>query len=279
MWQGATMTKNTLGALCVVSGAFLIWALVRRWKSGSQTASKYETPADLMVLGLTLWLLIGAKSATSLAVLLLGLTLFLGVRRLQPPVRYLGVTLLGGAALTGLLFLVIGASPMALVASLLGRDPTLTGRTDDIWAPLFGLAMENPVLGVGYGGFWVTMPKVLDPTFPINEAHNGYLDVFIQLGAVGILLLVPIWVSFLKKAQQEFEYDRDWASFRIAMFIVVLLHNMTETSWLSDTMLMWNLFLCLAIVYPMRGTQESASGFENWSNMMKPVPSPSRAEA
>jgi O-antigen ligase len=261
VWMGATMTKNTLGVLCVISAFFLFWAIVRRWQGKQPRTVRYETLADLVVLGLTLWLLNGSKSASSLGVFMLGLATFVVLRRLRAPVRHLGGFFLAGAGLVVLLSALSSGSPMGLAASVLGRDRTLTGRTDEIWAPLFKIALENPLLGVGYGGFWVKPVEGLDVNgIPINEAHNGYLDVFIQLGAVGIILFVPVWVSFFRRAQREFEYDRDWASFRISILVVALLHNITETSWLGDTCLLWALFVCLFIVYPDSRAQESEAG-------------------
>jgi O-antigen ligase len=84
----------------------------------------------------------------------------------------------------------------------------------------------------------------------VNEAHNGYLDVFLQLGVVGIVLLMVVVVSFYRRAREEFNADKDWGALRLAILIIAVAHDFTETSWLGDTMLLWNVFVCLAVVYP-----------------------------
>ncbi len=262
MWVGATMTKNTLGALCMVSIFVLVWTLVRRRERKLPRATRYDNWADLIVLGLACYLIRGpggAYSATSIAVLVLGLAVFFLVRRLTTDSRQLRsriiAAVLGTAGLFVLVDAVAGESPVALVARLLGRDPTLTGRTDLIWSELIPLSLKNPVLGVGYGAFWIR--PIFE--FPINQAHNGYLDVFIELGAVGLVLLSCLIVSFCGKAIREFRWDPDWAALRLAFLLIVIMHNNTETSFLRSTILLWNLLVLLMIVHPVRRSSRSAT--------------------
>jgi len=250
----------------MVTVLLIVWALLRRWAGREFEAVKHETIADLAVLGMALWLLRGpgeGYSATSTVVLCIGLATLVLLLHWKPPARYLAPTaflLLFGGGLLLLILHISEISPLTIVAGAVGRDETLTSRTgsdEAIWPVLFPIAMKHPILGVGYGGFWVKPVDGLDyKGVPINEAHNGYLDVFIELGAVGILLLVPLAVSFFMKARDEFEYRPDWASLRLACLPVMLIHNITETSWLSSTMLLWNLFIFLAVVYPEQGVHE-----------------------
>lgn len=258
MWVGATMTKNTLGALCMVSAFVLVWTMIRRREGRETFLFRYDNWVDLGLLGLALVLLRGpggAFSATSTAVLVLGLAVFFLVRRRTLEASQLRAMVIAALVIAvvgyGFVELAFGQSPAALVASLLGRDPTLTGRTDLIWSELIPLSLKTPVLGVGYGAFWIR--PIFD--FAINQAHNGYLDVFIELGAVGLLILAGLIVSYFLKATREFPVNPDWAAFRLGFLLIVLLHNMTETSYLRSTILLWNVFVLLMIVYP-GGAQE-----------------------
>ena len=252
MWQGVTLTKNTLGVLCMVSVLFLVWSMIRRWRGSEPRTGRLVWLADVIVIAQALWLLRGpggAYSASSVGALILGLGTFLvlyctkGIEKRLDRLVILGLTASGLIILLGQ---ILDFSPLALATSLVGRDPTLTGRTDDIWAPLFKIALENPVLGLGFGGFWVRPVADVD----VNEAHNGYLEVFIQLGVFGVLLLLALIVSFYWKAKREFAKNKDWGTLRLAILIIAVLHNFTETSWIGDVMLLWNLFVCLAIVHP-----------------------------
>jgi O-antigen ligase len=146
----------------------------------------------------------------------------------------------------------VDISPMSIVAQVLGRDPTLTGRKDLIWDVLLPMALQHPAVGQGYGSFWIRpVPGLI---LDINEAHNGYLDVFIELGGVGLILLIPVLVAYFRKARNEMERDFNWAAFRISFLVMFLLHNCTETTWLRSREILWNLFVFFFVVFPKEWT-------------------------
>jgi O-antigen ligase len=269
-WKGVTLGKNLLGALCLVSALFVISMLVKRSQGNQPPAVRYPKLVYLLILGLTFWLLKGppgAYSATSIAVLIIGLATFFTMRRLKFLAHYLSRSayiVLFGVCVVLLLMKLFDVSLLTF-ASWLGRDTTLTGRTDKIWGVLLPFALKHPVLGVGYGGFWVKLPADLDVGNDfVNQAHNGYLDVFLQLGVVGLILLVPLMISFFNKARSEFERDYEWASLRISFLPVMLLHNLTETSFVASTMLLWNFFVFLMVVHPERPIHELETHASHW---------------
>lgn len=248
MWVGTTTGKNTLGALCMISVLFLIWTWAKSRKQPERSFDKYETMTHAVLLGLTFWLLKGpggAYSATSVVVLIIGLSTLFMLRHLK--------TIANLRAMACVFLLVLGIAyfvinPMNIVISLTGRDETLTGR-DEIWDILIPVAMKNPVLGVGYGGYWIE-PLQLGPKLTVNEAHNGYIDVFIELGAVGLILLAMVIVAFFRKATETFKYDTEWGSFLLTVFLMSLVHNITESSYLKSTMFVWNVLVLLMVAYP-----------------------------
>ena len=76
------------------------------------------------------------------------------------------------------------------------KNPTLTGRTD-LWLTTLDLIKQKPLLGQGYMATWVpTDPQTVtiweEFRWPIPNAHNAYLDVALQLGLVGLGLLLTI---------------------------------------------------------------------------------------
>lgn len=248
-WVGVTLGKNTLGALCMVSALFLIWEWAKRRKQTEISSARYVTMANVVVLGLTFWLLRGpggAYSATSLVVLIVGLATIFMLRRLKSNVN-LRVMSCVFLLVAGLLYFFI--NPLNIVISLTGRNETLTGR-DEIWDKLIPVAMENPVIGVGYGGYW-TKPLVFGK-LTINEAHNGYLDIFIELGAIGLILLAIVIVDFFKKSIDVFKYDREWGSFLFAFLIISLLYNITESAFLKSTIFLWNVLIMLMVACPRK---------------------------
>ena len=102
-------------------------------------------------------------------------------------VHFLTATML--AVSVAVLF--FGVSPSVL--GTMGRNPTLTDRTE-VWSVCLSL-VQNPVLGTGFESFWLG-PR-LEKMWSMywwrpNEAHNGYLEIFLNLGWVGVAWLVVI---------------------------------------------------------------------------------------
>jgi exopolysaccharide production protein ExoQ len=96
-----------------------------------------------------------------------------------------------------------------VVLKALGKDPSLTGRTD-IWTALMREVAERPWTGFGYQAFWGRIdPRRLDPQaetgWPVPSAHNGWIDLLIQLGwpgaiAVGLAVLVAFLTTLFRSA-------------------------------------------------------------------------------
>jgi len=113
----------------------------------------------------------------------------------------------------------------------LGRDPTLTGRTD-IWKLV--LSMErNPLLGTGFESFW--LGSRLDKIWNIywwhpNEAHNGYIEVYLNLGCMGLVLLAVLFVSGYRNAMSALRRNPNKGNIRLAYFVVTVVYNFTESA-------------------------------------------------
>src|SRR5262245_58266320 len=137
---------------------------------------------------MTLWLLDLSKSATSQLCLLVGSLVIVAVhgRSLNARPTWLKIALPASICLYFLLEYSFGISD--LVTATLGRDTTMTGRTD-LWDAVLPLN-PNPLLGAGYESFWLgDRLKALWTRFwwQPNQAHNGYLEVYLNLGLLGLL--------------------------------------------------------------------------------------------
>ena len=169
-------------------------------------------------------------SATANTALCVGFLVYIGFHLLKK----FGINLGAGILMTivaiiiifGIVTLFAGGSNLKFYVSSVGRDPTLTDRTQ-IWASLLPVAMQRPILGRGVGGFWTTRTIT---EFIIREGHSGYLDVLLNLGFVGILLVSSFLLSSCRKAHRELSHDFDWAILWICLLIMTVVHNITETS-------------------------------------------------
>jgi hypothetical protein len=129
---------------------------------------------------------------------------------------------------------------------VLGRDSTFTGRTD-IWAELVPVVKQGPILGCGFGGYWTPETRAIHI---VGQAHNGYLEVLMELGFVGLVLVSMFMLSCARKAAMVLAQDFDWASFCIGCVLMVLLHNSTEASINSFTNYLTAIILFVGICIP-----------------------------
>jgi O-antigen ligase len=218
---------------------FIVWTFVRRWQGREITFVKYRALGEVLLVVMTLWLLKGpsqkAASATALAALASGLAVFAVLLWTKKSRIKLGMILFPTIIVFiigfGIVTMIAGGSTVASFTSAFGRDDTLTGRSD-IWAVLVPVFEHKPLLGSGFGSFWTSQTRDL---YEMGEAHSGYLDVLLELGFVGIVLITIFLVSTCIKALKELNYDFDWASLFISYLIMALVHNISESSFNSFT--------------------------------------------
>lgn len=115
-------------------------------------------------------------------------------------------------------------------------DPTLTQRTD-IWNFALKKIPERFWLGYGFEVFWGAShnsPSIREaPGFvaQMPHAHNGYLDVILQTGAVGLSLLAILLATSLHYAGRVARHSFALSGFCLSLLIFNLLYNLLETTW------------------------------------------------
>src|SRR5258708_7716401 len=105
---------------------------------------------------------------------------------------------------------------------LLGRNASLTDRTA-VWQDAFGL-VENPVLGAGFESFWLgsRLEKMWTKWWwhPI-QAHNGYIETYLNLGWVGVLILAALLLATFRKSRAELLRNLEFGRFRLGVLFAV----------------------------------------------------------
>jgi O-antigen ligase len=139
-----------------------------------------------------------------------------------------------------------------LVLHLLGREPHLTERTD-IWQVVRGFNTD-PVFGVGFWSFWTGERQeeawsLIGRKF--NQAHNGYLEQYLNLGYVGVAFIVMVMLSGLVKIRRQLRLDHAAGMLRLSFLVVAILYNITEASFYGLNN-MWMLLLLACIEGPRR---------------------------
>jgi len=250
---GVTTNKNMLGLIVFVISLGVLWNL--RWllmnRGERNRGRRLVAEGILLVFGL--YLLSIAHSSTSLACFLLGSGLVLATHRRAIRRRHSRVYLLG-LVIFAVGGLVIVFSAGGVVANALGRDSSFSGRTD-IWAALIS-AGSNPIIGAGFESFW-NSPNVLifQRTLNLlhwyhpeglNEAHNGYLEVYLNLGWIGVCLIVVILTTGYSRACKAFERDRELGSLMLAYIVAGAIYSITEAGFRTMNPI-W-IFILLAVV-------------------------------
>lgn len=230
MWTGVTTQKNQLGRLCMISIFFLLLSLYRRWRKEAAKEGGSPVWADISVMVIAVYLLIGARSSTSIgtlfagAAILLALSLFHKLKLRMPKAATLALAIF--LICFGTLAPFLGGSNVAVFSSSLGRDDTLTGRTE-VWAAVLPAMKQQPLFGYGFGSFWTDARR---ERYDIPTAHNGYLDILLEQGEVG-LAFYTLWViSCARKFSRAFSQDYEWASLAICFLFMNLVYNNTESA-------------------------------------------------
>jgi O-antigen ligase len=245
-YVGAATSKNTLGATCMLSGLFFFWDTVARWPERREKRTKRIILLNVIFFLMSFYLLRMANSATSLACLLLGCGVILAYHFWRQRPAYIKTLI--PVFLCSYVILGYGFGLNANVARLLGRDPTLTGRTE-IWKDLL-IFDYNWILGTGYESFWLgeRLIQVWTEAGYITQAHNGYLEIYLNLGIVGLFILVGMLISSYRRICRSFTHSPVLAPLVLASWTLMLFYNITEAAFKVPFMCLT--FLMGAIIIP-----------------------------
>jgi len=131
------------------------------------------------------------------------------------------------------------------------HDPTFTGRTL-IWDFVVYEIGRRPLLGWGYQSFWLVgydAPSFVEASGWVRimpEAHNGYLDVMLEMGPVGLACLVIFIITTLHAIGRVADRDPARAWLMLSLAIFVIFHNLLESSWMHGYNLLWVVFTLVA---------------------------------
>jgi O-antigen ligase len=250
MFVGAATSKNMLGAVCLISGIFFFWDTVARWSDRKERRNKWIIRLNAVFILMTLWLLNLSSSATSKVCLVIGCTVIIaaysGVMKRYPALLKVSIPTIFFLYLT----LAFGLGLNGQLAAQLGRDPTLTDRTI-IWNTLLRVH-TNSLIGTGYESFWLgpRLQQVWQVVAGINEAHNGYLDIYLNLGFIGVVFLVAFLIASYGTIWKKFAASHALASLCLGVWTAMLFYNVTEVAFKGG--LLWLVFLLGAMAIPVR---------------------------
>ncbi|SEB95190.1 O-antigen ligase family protein [Microbacterium hydrocarbonoxydans] len=226
--------------------------------------ARWRTTLALWAL-LAAYFILRAGSATAYACAAaagLVLVVALLMRRAPTPgarTRLYVVFLGGGALVAGLVWLL--REPLF---ALVGRSADLTGRSDKIWTKVLERAAEHPVFGNGFSSPWVPFDPafkgwITDHHITVFHAHNMWLDVLMQLGALGVVLMALAYLGLLWRSwffavdrpRWDLDADRSYSPLTLlpSLFTVVLLvQGLTE----STPIMLWGWMLLVLLSFKIK---------------------------
>jgi exopolysaccharide production protein ExoQ len=247
MYTGVTDSKNGLGTICLLFGLGALCRTIELFRQKDEPRRLRHFVAQFVLILVTAWLFSKANSMTSLCCFLVagGLIVATSLRRLARSSMFVNFLVVGALCISALAIFVAPS----LLASV-GRDPTLTGRTD-IWKLVLSMT-KSPFFGTGFESFWLG-PR-LERIWSIywwhpNEAHNGYIEIFLNLGWFGIALFFIVLATGYRNVIAALRRNPDSGGIRLAYFVGGIMYNFTESAFrIIDPV--WLFFLLTAMVVP-----------------------------
>jgi O-antigen ligase len=249
---GVTVDKNLLGTILFVCGLSQFWIFIELRKARAFARDKAGMIAWLLLMAMTLWLLIKAQSSTALGCTFLGCLALIALR--LPAIRSRAARLgtYGVGLVLALFFLHLTLNIGDLFVGLLGRDLTFTGRTE-IWQAVLTEPI-NPLTGTGFYSFWLgdRVDRLSEKYFyHLNEAHNGYIECYLNTGLISLFLLGAVMVTSAKKIMKGLKTGSVYEAFRLAFLVIVAVYNITEATF-NKPGPMWFLMLLVLMTHPRR---------------------------
>jgi O-antigen ligase len=236
--------KNELGAICLIFGLFLIWHWLQVWRRLKDMDRRREL---VLISGLLLtvaYCLRKSHSSTSILSMLIA-----GVIMMSLGFRFVNKKIIGIYALT--LIAVLGLAQITFdvygsIVELTGHESTIEGR-GRLWQVLLETD-KNPVFGTGFESYWLgdrlqTIWAMPEFRWHPTQAHNGYLETYLNLGAVGLLLLVSLILAAFRKCRQDLLTNFEGGRFTMSYLFAILAHNWTEAGFKGLSLIFFGFFL------------------------------------
>jgi exopolysaccharide production protein ExoQ len=247
-WKGIYDYKNTLGSIMIM-GSLLFFLLPT------------ERPRDQLYkwggFALSMLVMLASTSKTSLVLAFVLIAIITFYRNF----RWKGKSTVIFVDILVLVLASVGygvVSNWVVLVSGLGKDPSISGRTY-IWNGALSWLMERPWWGFGRAAFWapgskyaVYVGQVVAIDFVPPHGHNGFLDVALDVGLVGLGLffLTFLWTCW-RALRYSYGSNRSYDYWSIAFLAFLAMNNMTESYLLRLANIYWTLYVAVSLSLPV----------------------------
>ncbi len=250
-WKAFATHKQLLGRMmmhgCVI---FLLSAL----------SNKRFRWLKLVGLGLSGILLLLSRSKTAWVLFLLSLTLLPILKFVKLGYKYRTVIYLLLVLITGIVAVLFYGNYETILVDVLNKSADFSGRFD-IWKAAIESGLKRPLFGYGFGGFWDSSEgfNVVRSTWAgssidvfnnstLFHAHNGFLDIFLQLGIFGLLLFIFNFLAVMKRVINLVHLTQTIESLWMLEFLILwFLFQMTERISFLTTSTLYSMYVAIGI--------------------------------
>ena len=268
--QGLFPHKNVLGGRMVLLLVCCLLLFAVGWRRFTVTVTA--------AIGLTLIAFSQSSTAIIMTLGLCALAPILLSRGAPAPLRLVAYIVgLLVASLTVWFLLAYDLDPVGLALEALGKERTLSGRSV-LWEFAGSLIDQQPWLGNGFDAFWNGgdgsagryIQHVLGQG--VKNFHNSYLDITVQLGVVGLALMVGFLLLFAWRALALLRADRSALATLPAFFVAfVVCYSLSEYALFRQhsliQVLLGALYVSAALALPAErpGPSRRQASAASWS--------------
>jgi O-antigen ligase len=255
-WQGLFTQKN----VCAESTLFMLTPALALRGTG-----RYGQLLQSLYIFMCLVVIFMTQSRTGWAITLLYFAFTAGVRVLGRFERKDMLPLAGSlfAAMAGIVVLAVDYP--SLIFSVFSRSDTLSGRAQ-IWTAISASILRRPIGGYGFDAFWSLTQGEASRVFAstgwvVTSAHNGFLNVGLELGFVGVALVGILFFQAFRHANKAFHPGHSgYIEWCIGIVFLTVVYNLDERTLMATQYLPWILFT-VACVGLQRASRASLLGF------------------
>jgi len=236
-WRGVFLHKNALGNyMAIINIVFFV-----------SIRKKYRINISIVGYFLSWLLIIGSGSKTSLAA-----SIFIHVSmlflQLIKSKKFSYRLILGLSSIPIILIAIFIILNYKKIAYLLGGSESLTGRIP-LWYNVILAISKAPILGYGYTAFWGSelgsMKFMTNTDWLSGKSHNAFLDVWLDLGIIGLILFIVLIVNTLIRLLKIYRNKNDIYSEAYLLILMLIL----SISMIDFRILYYNSIVFFLVVY------------------------------
>ncbi|MFM7423532.1 MAG: O-antigen ligase family protein [Elainella sp.] len=254
LWKGIYTHKQYLGRLMTVG---LVPFLLCGLEQPKHRVFYFSGAA------LVLALIVLSGSRTSLSLLTVSLLLLPLYQMVRQAYRTRAMLLSLSIVLVGALIMLVTANIETIIVDVMGKSLDLNSR-GPIWTYAIEKGLERPWLGYGYAGFWTSSEAdmIYNNTWAGGimregsrfHAHNGFIDTFLQIGLVGLVICMLTFLRSIRDAavlmtSRQYGLETFWM---LQFLVITLFFNVTETRTFLASNTFWSITVSIALITKMQ---------------------------